>query len=202
MVFTPNYYNRRGLKSQEEYLRRKQAAEARRLNASLYSSGTTGHSFLQPPSYPTLPTPQHTPFCPFIPPPPSPTYSNSSFYLPPSPAYHPSNHHFMFAPPSTPFPPFSPGPQHHPAALVSFGAGRNLDASYMQPSPFHVLEELKPVPGKFIFFVHFLIVSSRRGNIINFSIFSVESRPEDDHQLMAPQYTHINEQEAHGFYSE
>ena len=119
------------------------------------SSGTTGHSFLQPPSYPTLPTPQHTPFCPFIPPPPSPTYSNSSFYLPPSPAYHPSNHHFMFAPPSTPFPPFSPWPQHHPAALVSFGAGRNLDASYMQPSPFHVLEELKPVPGKFIFFCPF-----------------------------------------------
>ena len=36
MVFTPNYYNRRGLKSQEEYLRRKQAAEARRLNAFLF----------------------------------------------------------------------------------------------------------------------------------------------------------------------
>ena len=148
MDFTPHHKNRRGYKNQQEHHRRKQAAEARRYNSSLHSSsGMCGHSFHRPPTYPT---PSHAAFSPFVPPPPSPAFSNSSFYVPPSPAYHPPNHHFMFPPPSTPFPPFSPGSQHHPASLVSFGAG---------PSPFHVLEELEPIPGKLLFFVHFFIVS-------------------------------------------
>ena len=106
---------------------------------------------------PAHPTPSHAPFSPLIPPPPSPVYSNSSFYVPPSLGYDPPNHHLMLPPPFTPFSPSSPAPHHHaPVALqmVSFGAG--LDASYMQPSPYHVLEELVPAPGMFIFFLLFL----------------------------------------------
>ena len=84
MDFTPHHNNRRGLKYQAEYLRRKKAVEKRQFNASLHSSGMWGHSFHRPPTYPTHPTPSHAPFSPFVPPPASPTLSNSSFLFPES----------------------------------------------------------------------------------------------------------------------